>query len=445
MATKFSNFKGTRDIAGKDMMVRQFVTDTARRVFESFGFVPLQTPVIEKMETLMGKYGEEAENLLFHLAKPHEDGGLRYDHTVPLARFAGNNWQELPKPYKRYSIGPVFRGENTQAGRYREFIQCDFDTLGTNSLLVDAEIVAINVEFLQKIGFTNQFKIQIGDRRFLNALVNEFGFDQKANPIVMRAWDKLDKITLDESADYFEKETQKLNIENADKEKYLKITSDLLSIKDKTNNEKFIELKKMFASKNIQDEISNLEKLFDTINNLGVEEMFYELNPVLARGLSYYTGPIFETIVIDGGIGSISGGGRYDNLISALGGPDVPASGSSFGLDRLLDVMEKLNITPKVINSTQVLVTIYDQENNNLIKKSLEVAKFLREQNIKTEIFEGNQNLGKQFSYASDKSIPFAIVIGSDELTKNMVSIKNLETREQKLVELKDLVKEISG
>lgn len=440
-------FKGTRDISGDDMYFRESVLQKIRETYQLFGFEPLETPVIERKTTLLGKYGEEAENLLFTLDKPHDDGGLRYDHTVPLARFAAANWQELSKPYKRYAIGPVFRAENPQAGRYRQFYQCDFDTLGSDAPSIDAEIVAINYAVLTKLGFTDQYQIQLNDRRLLNAMVSEMGFGApELRAIVMRAWDKLDKTSLDGVFEYTVKEMEKFGVNRDRVESDYKPVTDLLySLVEAPADKVIATLREQFDSKETLEAIDLIEKLMDLIDGLGVPEERFQFNPLLARGLGYYTGPIFETVVKEGGIGSISGGGRFDHLIEAMGGPDVPASGSSFGLDRLLVVMETLGLRPKSSQITKVFVTLFDQNDEKLTLASLSVASELRKANIAVEIYSGKPvKLGNQIGMASKKQIPLVTVLGPDELAAGEVTLKDLDKGVEQKIKITDIVSKVN-
>lgn len=430
-------FKGTRDISGDDMQFRLYVIGVIREVFELFGFEPLETPIIERKETLLGKYGEEAENLLFYLAAPHEDGGLRYDQTVPLARFAAKNWNTLNKPYRRYVIGPVFRAENPQAGRFRQFVQCDFDTLGSMSLSVDAEIVAINHMVLQRLGFTTQYAVNVNDRRLLNAMTHEMGFGEDS-VMILRAWDKLDKQAPADVLDYLVEAFKdgpytRKQIE----QQYGIVTDKLLALRDLPAEDVIDGLRKIFVSDAVHDALDILSDLVLQVESLGVPSANYLVNPLLARGLGYYTGPIFETIVKEGGVGSITGGGRFDNLVEAMGGPAVPASGSSFGLDRLLVVMEQLGLRPAHSQTTVAFLPIFDPRNAGLTAATLSVAADLRSRGIPTEVYSGNQtSLGKQLSQAATKHIPFAVIIGPDEYADEVVTVRDLNSRTEERVAL---------
>lgn len=441
--TKTITFKGTRDIYGGEMMFREDVIKKIKEVFQIFGFEPLETPIIERRETLYGKYGKEAENLLFLLEKPHEDGGLRYDHTVPLARFAANNWNRLTMPYKRYAIGPVFRAENTQAGRFRQFYQCDFDTLGSSSNLVDAEIVAVNYEVLKSLGFKDEFLIYINDRKLLNEMANEMGFtDNSQKSALFRAWDKLDKMKAEEVFEYLVKEMDGLGVKKEDyAENYTKTTAKLIEVSEISGTGQFDLLRSVFSKSETLNQIGQLEQLFNRINAIGVDLKYYKINPVLARGLGYYTGPIFETVISKASIGSISGGGRYDNLIEQMGGPSVYASGSSFGLDRLIFVMDQLNISQHTNLSSQVFVAVFDPNIENTTLKSLEIAKELRQKSISTEIYFGeSERIGRQIEVASKKNIPFMVIVGPSEIEEGLVTVKKLFDREEVKVPSSEII-----
>lgn len=435
-------FKGTRDVWGDDMRFRAHVIEKIREVFILFGFEPLETSVLERKETLFGKYGDEAENLLFTLSEPHDDGGLRYDHTVPLARFAATHWHDLPKPYKRFAIGPVFRAENPQAGRYRQFTQCDFDTLGSTAAAVDAEIVAINYTVFKKLGFGDQFVVQLNDRRLLNAMVREMGFSESADITrILRAWDKLDKNSAEEVFEYVVKQFANSNFKREELEtKYAGITKKLLAHSEDTFEDMLTFLREIFVSKESAEALDRIEDLMSQIKSLGVPSQNVVFNPLLARGLTYYTGPIFEITVKEAGIGSLGGGGRFDNLIEQMGGPSVAASGSSFGIDRVLLVMEQLKLRPENSQTTKVFVTIFDANNEKLMSKTLHAAKLLRDSGIATEVYSGEPvRMGKQTELAVKKNIPYLLVLGPDEMAKDEVSLKNLATRETQQIPLGEL------
>jgi len=393
--------KGFRDFLPGEARKRQYVISALKQVFESFGFEPLETPVLEYEEILMGKYGEEGDKLMYRF---EDNGGrrvaMRYDQTVPLSRVVAEYLNELPMPFKRYQIQNVWRAENTQKGRYREFMQCDIDTVGTTSPLADAEVIATAVKALEKLGFTN-YKVLVNDRTIFE------GLPQGA----ITAIDKLKKIG--EEGVYKELVDRKVT-KSPEEAKNL-----LQSITEKTPTE-------------------NLGQILGQLELLGIKNVEY--SPTLARGLDYYTELIFEIEIPEYPVGSVCGGGRYDNLIGMFAGKQIPAVGFAFGFDRTIEAMEALNLFPEKVSnaSAQVLVTIFNPE---LKQKSLEVSSRLRSNNINTELYLEEAKIEKQLKYADAKKIPYVIIVGPDEVEKDVVTVKNLKTREQTQVPLDELPK----
>ena len=392
--------KGFRDFLPLEAKKRQFVIDTLKKVFESYGFEPLETPALEYEEILMGKYGEEGDKLMYRF----EDNGkrkvaLRYDQTVPLARVVAQYQNELPMPFKRYQIQNVWRADNTQKGRYREFLQCDVDIVGSSSPLSDAETITVAAKSLEKLGFKN-FKILINDRKLLSNI------STKSLTIL----DKLDKI----------------GEENVRKE-----------LKEAGESENLIDQAKAFKAS------VNLTEIKDQVSKLGVSEDLIEFKPTLVRGLNYYTGIIYEIEIEGYSAGSVCGGGRYDNLIGTFAGRQIPAVGFAFGFDRLMEAMEELKLFPTNLATTKVLVTVFSKD---LKDKSFEIAQMLRNKNVNTEIWlDDDAKMEKQLKYADKKQIPYVVIIGPDEAKNDTVTVKNLATREQKTIplgQLTDLFKE---
>lgn len=385
--------KGFRDFLGAQAASRQTVINSFSKVFERFGFEPLLTPALEYAEVLKGKYGEE-EKLIYEF----EDRGgrqvaLRYDQTVPLARVIAN-YPELTKPYKRYQIQPVWRAENPQRGRFREFIQVDIDTIGAASILADAETVACVLTAMEELGFKN-FTLKVNDREIFAGLPNS----------VIGAIDKLPKIG---------KEGVMALLKNQNYSDFQ--ASDIL--------------KRVTES----SPTNNINKLFDLLEKMKIRRDTYAFDPSLARGLDYYTGLIFELEIEGYTAGSCGGGGRYDKLIGTFTESNLPAIGFSFGLDRIMEAMEELKLLPKPESQTQVLVTIFNEE---LLPESLEATSYLRSQGINTEIYlDTLAKLDKQFKYADNKKIPFALVIGPEEVSKKVVNLKDLSSTEQKQVRI---------
>ncbi len=387
---KPQTLKGFRDFLPIEARKRQFAINTLKKVFESYGFDPLETPTLEYEEILMGKYGEEGDKLMYRF----EDNGkrkvaLRYDQTVPLARVvaqygSASSPQALPMPFKRYQIQPVWRAENTQKGRFREFLQCDIDTVGQNSRAADAEILVIAAKSLEKLGFNN-FKIRVGDRKLFEGIP----------PSAITIIDKLKKIG-----------EEKVKIE----------------LKEKGLDEKILD--KIKNSKPSED----IELILGIAQEMGVSDQVY-FDPTLARGLDYYTGMILE-IEVDGfDAGSVGGGGRYDNLIGMFGSKQVPAVGLAFGFDRLIEAMDELNLFPENLQTTKVLVTIMSME---LAGKSIETADLLRKNNINSELWlNADDKMEKQLKYADKKGIPYVIIIGPEEAKNNKITLKNMEKREE--------------
>ena len=411
---KVQTLKGFRDFLPVEARKRQFVINTLKKVFESFGFEPLETPSLEYEEILLGKYGTEGDKLMYRF----EDNGkrrvaMRYDQTVPLARVVAQYQSVLPIPFKRYQIQPVWRAENTQKGRYREFLQCDADIVGSSSYLSDAEVIAVATKSLEKLGFKN-FKIFINDR-------SSFSDISKETIVII---DKLKKIG-----------REKVIQELVDK-RIAKTPNDAASILSSIDGNK---------------PTNRISEIFSSLEKLGVETQKYEFSPTLARGLDYYTGLIFE-IEIDGyTAGSVCGGGRYDALIGMFAGRDIPAVGFAFGFDRLIEAMEELKLFPADLQTTKVLVTVFPASPDGgqggspeLLEKSLEVSSQLRANSINTEIYlDDKTSLEKQLKYADQKGIPYVIIIGPEEVEKNVVTIKNMKTREQKQVTIETLSNEL--
>lgn len=399
--------KGFRDFLPETMAIRNKVIATLKAVFESYGFSELQTPTLEYAEALTGKYGEEAEKLMYLFKDPGgRKVGLKYDLTVPLARVIAQ-YPDLPKPFKRYQIQPAFRAENTQKSRYREFYQCDIDIVGSVSPICDAEILAIISDSLTAIKFSD-FIIRVNSRQILFDLIIKSGISSDKSLTVLQSVDKLDK-----------KSREEVQLELESKQ----ITS--LQIKDL-----FYYLEKAQPDPQLQEIISTAKKL-------GAKNVKFD--PNLVRGLDYYTGAIFETVVEKPKIGSITGGGRYDQLIKTLGGPDLPAVGTTIGLDRICDVISELNLWPDLPTfPTRVLVTIFSSD---LYSPALTLSCSLRASGINVELYpDPNTKLDKQLKYASQKGIPFVAILGPEEVSKNIVTLKNMQTGEQKTISPPDLV-----
>lgn len=447
--------KGTRDFGPEEVAKRNYIINTIKSVYELYGYQPLETPVMENLSTLMGKYGEEGDKLLFKILNSGDylsdadnnylleknsnkllnqisEKGLRYDLTVPFARYVVMHQNELSFPFKRYQIQPVWRADRPQKGRYREFYQCDADVIGSNSLMLDAEMVMMIADVFTQlnIGVT----IRLNNRKILDGL-NEYIGETEKNLLLVNAIDKLDKVGIDGVvADLIAKEFTPQQIEKI--QKILNFTGDT----EAKINFLAAEFKGEKGAKGIEE----IKSLFEKINTIGSSAIKVNFDLTLARGLSYYTGTIYEVVAQDVKIGSILGGGRYDDLTGIFGLPNMSGVGISFGLDRIYDVLTELNQFPEsAINNTQVLFIPLDKEAENF---ALQCANQLRKETIKCEVYPDLEaKVGKKFKYADDKKIPYTAVIGSNEMAEQKVSLKIMHTGEQHLVEITELIAEING
>lgn len=403
---------GFRDFLPETLRIRKKVIFIFTEIFEKYGFQPLETPTLEYQDILLGKSGAEAEKLMY-LFKDNggRDVGMRYELTVSTARVLAQ-YPNLPKPFKRYQIQPVWRAEKPQKGRYREFTQCDIDTFGTTSPLADAEIIALTQECLLGVGF-KRFTIRINSRQILFKIMENAGVPKDKVFSAIQSIDKLDK----KPAEEVKKE-----------------------LSEKELNSEIIE--KIFSGIKTAQPNDNLSQIFSYLKKFDVPEQFYQFDPSLSRGLDYYTGSIFETAVTEPKIGSITGGGRYDELIAKFNNQPTPAVGTTMGLDRTVDVIQELNLWPDLPrSSTKVLITIFSPD---LLDKSLEIDSLLYQNKINTEIYLDPQaKLDKQLKYADQKGIPYVVIIGPEEAEKGLVTIKNLSSKQQKTISEKDLANEI--
>ncbi len=388
---KAQTLKGFRDFLPSDAGKRRRVMTTFARVFERFGFDPLETPAIEYAETLLGKYGSEADKLLY-IFKDNggRSVGLRYDQTVPLSRVIAQYHHALPLPFKRYQIQPVWRAENTQKGRYREFLQCDIDTIGSDSPLADAEIIDCALTAACAFGLTAPM-MTINDR----AVFDQLSLTKQEVTIM----DKIEKIGRDEVIGLLEQAGRA------------------------HANALFDALKEAKPTE-------RLSQVFDALKRLGhKEEVDIRFDPFLARGLDYYTSTIFELNVAGYSGGSLAGGGRYDTLIGSFTGKNIPATGLAFGFDRFVEALEEANLLPATETATSVLITVFCQD---LLKNALSQTSRLRDAGINTEVFlDWNAKLDKQLSYADRKGIPYVIIQGPEEQERNVVKLKEMRTKHQ--------------
>jgi histidyl-tRNA synthetase len=418
--------KGMRDFLPGEMRRRDYVFGVLRGVFESFGFEPISTPVMELQSTLMGNYGEEAEKLIFHAkhTEGKEDLALRYDLTVPLSRFYAEHENALPLPFRRYHIAPVYRGERPGRGRYREFYQCDADIVGIKGMSADAECVCVVQSALIALGF-QEFTIKINNRKLLTGIGVYAGVPDHQLGDLYRTIDKTDKIGLDGVAS----ELRKNNIP----EDVVGRMVDLLGFQEQDKTAHLRHMWEKLAGIAIAEEaLDELEELLNYLGALGVTENQTALDFTMVRGLGYYTGSIFETIITyPENLGSVQGGGRYDELIGLFRAQSLPTTGISLGVERLVDLMDQLNLYPAYVDQskTQVLVTVF---NDDLLPESMRLASELRAGGVKAETFmDTRRNLAKQFGYAEGKGIPLAAILGPDEVSSGQVKLKHLASREE--------------
>ena len=440
--------KGTRDCSPVEMAKRNYIFNTIKEVYALYGFQQIETPAMESLQTLMGKYGEEGDKLLFRVLNSGDfmsklsdeelqernslrlssricEKGLRYDLTVPFARYVVMHREELQLPFKRYQIQPVWRADRPQKGRYREFYQCDADVVGSDSLLNEVELMQIVDTVFTRLGVRVQIKIN--NRKILSGIAEVIGEPEKIVDITV-AIDKLDKIGLesvnaelraDGISDEAIEKLQPIIAMSGSNDDKLKTMSDVLSGSE-------------IGMKGVEETRFILDTLKGTLDN----EIEFDLT--LARGLNYYTGAIFEVKALDYAIGSITGGGRYDNLTGIFGMPGLSGVGISFGADRIYDVLNGLDLYPKeAVNGTRLLFINFGEKETAYC---LPVVKACRAAGINTEMYPDKAKMKKQMGYANAKAIPFVVLAGDNEMAENKVTLKNMETGEQKLVTTEELI-----
>ena len=449
MAQKPSIPKGTRDFGPVEMAKRNYIFDTIKEVYALYGFQQIETPAMETLQTLMGKYGEEGDKLLFKILNSGDymnkvsdedlhslnslklaaklcEKGLRYDLTVPFARYVVQHREELQLPFKRYQIQPVWRADRPQKGRYREFYQCDADVVGSVSLLNEVELMQIVDTVFTKFGV--RVCIKINNRKILTGIAEVIGEAEKIVDITV-AIDKLDKIGL-------EKVNEELRNDGISEEAIEKL-QPIISLSG-SNEEKLEVISQVLAgSETGLKGVEETRFILDTLKAVGLNNEI-ELDLTLARGLNYYTGAIFEVKALDTPMGSITGGGRYDNLTGIFGLPGLSGVGISFGADRIYDVLNALDLYPKeAVNSTQVLFINFGETETAYC---LPIVGKLRQAGIRSEIFPDKAKMKKQMSYANAKNIPFVVLAGENEMAAGTVTLKNMESGEQTLVTAEELI-----
>lgn len=421
----YQTVKGMRDFLPEDMIKRDYIISIIKKIFEKYGFDPLETPVVEYAELLEGKYGEEEKLIYKFKDKADRDLALRYDLTVPLSRIIASK-PDLTKPFKRYQISRVWRYDNVQKGRYREIWQCDIDTIGSKSLLADSELISAFTEILDSLKF-KKYSININNRKILDAIARYSEVEEEKIKDVLISLDKFDKI----GKDGIIKELESRSIS---KDSIKKIIS-IVEIKG-TSEQILQKLENLIGN---SQGIKELKELIFYLKQYNVQDKKYKINLALARGLDYYTGPIFEVIVDEPKIGSLGGGGRYDKLIGKISGKDnIPATGFSLGLDRLIDVMNELKMIPGKKTQTKFFIANVSGKN---LKYALNIVRLLRKNNINAQFDLMGRDLTKQLNFANYIGIPYVVIIGDDEVKKKEVKIKDMRTGKENKVKVTNLIK----
>jgi len=440
--------KGFRDFSSEVLLKRKFISDIISSAYQLFGFDPIETPTLEKLAVLTGKYGDEGDQLLFKvlnngdfLAKTTEDEltsrdapkilskiaqkGLRYDLTVPFARYVSQHRNDITFPFKRYQIQPVWRADRPQKGRYREFVQCDADVIGSNSLLAEFEFIQIYDRVFKKLGLRN-YKLRLNNRKILQGLAESIGVVEKFTSLTI-AIDKLDKVGIDG--------VKKELTNNNFTDEQVKAIAAILELTG-SNSDKLRAIKETLSGSEIGLKgIEEMQQLLTLTDTASLSQSAIHVDLTLARGLTYYTGTIFEVIISDSGIGSVSGGGRYDDLTDIFGLPNMSGVGISFGLDRIYDVMDALSKWPETLkkrSNTVVLVTYTDKD---MLTPALDFVEKLRFNGIKSEIYLDQAKIKKQFKYANDKGIPLVVTIGEREMETGKFQLKDMTTGAQQALE----------
>ncbi len=443
--------KGTRDFGPAQMAKRQFILNTIRQVFQKYGFQPLETPAMENLTTLTGKYGEEGDQLLFKILNSGDflkdvdaqklesknskgitfdisEKGLRYDLTVPFARYVVMNRNEVTFPFKRYQIQPVWRADRPQKGRYREFYQCDADVVGTDSLICEVEIILMIREILSALGIED-YSIKINHRSILGGIAEILYAEGKESDLFV-AIDKLEKVGKEKIKDEL--------LSKGFKEDSILALFDILN-PERSFQKRYDDLHLLLRTTSQGHKgLKDIDEVLNTLKDYGVNDDHIEFDIALARGLSYYTGCIFEVKINNVSIGSVSGGGRYDNLTGVFGLPGVSGVGFSFGVDRLYDAMEELKLFPQEAQiSSKVLIAHFDADS---LRYGLKVLQALRANSIASEIYPDSVKIQKQLDYANKKLVPYTIVIGSEEVKSGLLAFKNMKTGEQQKKSVNEII-----
>ncbi|WP_338768146.1 histidine--tRNA ligase [Bernardetia sp. ABR2-2B] len=454
--------QGMRDFSPNQMLKRQWLFDSIKKVFIKYGFLPLETPTMENLDSLTGKYGDEGDQLLFRVLNSGDflkdvrkkdsqkkveeldykeittklsKRGLRYDLTVPFARYVVQHQSEITFPFRRFQIQPVWRADRPQKGRYREFYQCDADVVGSDSLINEAELLQMADEVFQKLNL--KVTIKLNSRKILQGLSEVVGFADKMTDITV-AIDKLDKIGWEGVAK--ELKERELSEEATSKiQEFIKATT---SVGTSFNSEKLEYLKKFFTGNLVGEAgIIELEQVQQFLNGIPFVNNL-EIDPTLARGLGYYTGCIYEIKADEAEMGSIGGGGRYDDLTGIFGLKGYSGVGISFGIERIYDVLEDLDLFPKNVSESTKLIFLAFDETARIW--SLPLVRRLRDRNIATEVYTENKNMKKQFNYVDKRNIPFSVVVGDNEMKTGKLAVKNMIDGSQELMSIDELIEKFS-
>ncbi len=424
---KPQTLKGFYDYFSDDMRIRNFIKDSFREIAEEYGFEPLETPALEYSELILGQSGEEAEKLYYKFKDNGDrDVMLKYELMIPMCRAVAQNINSIILPYKRYQVQNVWRAENVQRGRLREFTQMDVDILGSGSPLADAEIILFGISFLKKIGFEN-FRVRLNSRETIQGIVEILEIEESKFEKIYISIDKLDKIGKEKVREILILDS---NIEEEKVDKLLEI----IEIKDIDKISNILE--NSIAGKN---GVENIKKILSIINGIEQDKVLFD--PSLARGLTSYTGAVWEFEIIEGNIGSVSGGGRYDKAVSKYLGREIPATGTSFGLERLTEVIKQMEML-KTKNNKSVLIIPIDESSASFV---LSTTKKLREQNIQTNIYPDFVKLKESLKYANKKEYTWVIIIGENETSSNTLTLRNMLTQEQFTLTIKEAINKIQN
>ena len=424
---KPQTLKGFYDYFSDDMRIRNFIKDSFREIAEEYGFEPLETPALEYSELILGQSGEEAEKLYYKFKDNGDrDVMLKYELMIPMCRAVAQNINSIILPYKRYQVQNVWRAENVQRGRLREFTQMDVDILGSGSPLADAEIILFGISFLKKIGFEN-FRVRLNSREIIQGIVEVLEIEESKFEKIYISIDKLDKIGKEKVREILILDS---NIEEEKVDKLLEI----IEIKDIDKISNILE--NSIAGKN---GVENIKKILSIINGIEQDKVLFDLS--LARGLTSYTGAVWEFEIIEGNIGSVSGGGRYDKAVSKYLGREIPATGTSFGLERLAEVIKQMEML-KTKNNKSVLIIPMDERSTSFL---LSTTKKLREQNIQTNIYPDFVKLKESLRYANKKKYTWVVIIGENETSSNTLTLRNMLTQEQFTLTIKEAINKIQN